>query len=136
MLDIIKNLNQEEIIQKAKPLGVAAICLTAVFMTGFGAGKLHSGVTVDANSAKRTLSNYNTNSSPAENKATGTTATTAANTTTTPQAADGSTDCPIKGSKSKIYHLKGGAFYERTNADKCFTTEDEALAAGYKKSSR
>ncbi|HMR55591.1 MAG TPA: hypothetical protein PKD34_03310 [Candidatus Doudnabacteria bacterium] len=47
------------------------------------------------------------------------------------------TDCYIKGSKSKIYHVPGGAFYERTiNPDKCFNSEAEAQAAGYTKSSR
>ncbi len=47
--------------------------------------------------------------------------------------------CPIKGnisSKSKIYHLAGGAFYERTTAEICFATESEAQAAGFTKSSR
>lgn len=51
-------------------------------------------------------------------------------------ANESNNECPIKGSKSKIYHLKGGAFYERTNAAQCFNTEAEAQAAGYRKSSR
>lgn len=43
--------------------------------------------------------------------------------------------CLIKGTKSKIYHLKGGAFYDRvTKPVVCFKTEDEARAAGYRKS--
>lgn len=48
-------------------------------------------------------------------------------------------DCPIKGNisgKSKIYHLQGGAFYERTQEEMCFQTESEAEAAGFIKSSR
>jgi hypothetical protein len=48
-------------------------------------------------------------------------------------------NCPIKGnisSKAKIYHIKGGAFYDRTNPEQCFNTEAEAQAAGFKKSSR
>lgn len=124
MLDIIKNLNQNKIIEKAKPLSVAALCMTAVFIAGFGAGKLHSGVTTDSTSAKRSLTNYTTNAAAVENKPAVT-----VNTNST-------TDCPIKGSKSKIYHVQGGSFYERTNADKCFNTEAEAQAAGYTKSSR
>jgi hypothetical protein len=124
MLDIIKNLNQEKIIEKGKPLGIAAICMTAVFVVGFGAGKLHTGVSQSV-PAKRSLSNYNTNSAPTESRsATATNANTAAN------------ECPIKGSKSKIYHIQGGSFYERTNADRCFVTEADAQAAGYIKSSR
>ncbi len=48
-------------------------------------------------------------------------------------------DCPIKGnisSKSKIYHIQGGSFYERTTPEMCFSTEAEAQAAGFTKSSR
>ncbi len=48
-------------------------------------------------------------------------------------------DCFIKGnisSNSKIYHIKGGAFYDRTNAEQCFNSEAEAQAAGFRKSSR
>ena len=46
--------------------------------------------------------------------------------------------CVIKGnisSSKKIYHVKGGAFFERTNAEMCFNTEAEAIAAGFVKSS-
>lgn len=46
--------------------------------------------------------------------------------------------CIVKGNISsagkKIYHVKGGAFYDRTKAEQCFNTE--ALAAGFIKSSR
>lgn len=45
----------------------------------------------------------------------------------------------IKGNisgKSRIYHMPGGAFYERTNPEMCFDTEAEAQAAGFVKSSR
>ena len=48
-------------------------------------------------------------------------------------------DCAgkIKGSSSMIYHLPDGAFYSRTtNPIKCFDTEAEATAAGFRKSSR
>jgi hypothetical protein len=48
-------------------------------------------------------------------------------------------DCPVKGnisSKSKIYHVKGGSFYDRTDPEMCFNTEAEAQAAGFTKSSR
>ena len=50
-------------------------------------------------------------------------------------------DCngKIKGnisSSDKIYHLPGGSFYNRTNAEMCFNTEAEAKAAGFRKSSR
>lgn len=52
-----------------------------------------------------------------------------------------STDCAGKikgniGSKEKIYHLPGGAFYNRTNPEMCFDTEADAKAAGFRRSSR
>ena len=48
-------------------------------------------------------------------------------------------DCggKIKGnisSSGKIYHLPGGAFYNRTVPEACFSTEAEAQAAGFRKS--
>lgn len=42
---------------------------------------------------------------------------------------------PIKGNQSSmIYHVPGGQYYERTNAEECFRTEAAAVAAGYRKS--
>ena len=40
------------------------------------------------------------------------------------------------GSSGKIYHLPGGAFYERTVPELCFSSEADAQAAGFRKSSR
>lgn len=50
--------------------------------------------------------------------------------------------CPIVGNtNSKIYHIKGGSHYlqmlEKNKSDenrKCFTNEDQAKVAGYRKS--
>jgi hypothetical protein len=45
----------------------------------------------------------------------------------------------IKGnisSSSRIYHMPGGSFYNRTNAEMCFDTEQEAQDAGFRKSQR
>jgi len=36
----------------------------------------------------------------------------------------------------KIYHVPGGQFYDKTNAEQWFNTEQEAQAAGYRKSKR
>jgi hypothetical protein len=47
--------------------------------------------------------------------------------------------CVIKGNisgSSKIYHLKGGASYEKTTPEACFNTEAEAVAAGFRKAKR
>lgn len=40
------------------------------------------------------------------------------------------------GSTGLIYHVPGGSFYNRTNAETCFDTEAEAQAAGYRRSLR
>ncbi len=45
--------------------------------------------------------------------------------------------CLIKGniaSSGKIYHVQGGSFYARVKPEQCFTTEAEAVAAGFRKS--
>ncbi|MGM7697381.1 cell wall-binding repeat-containing protein [Microbacterium sp. A84] len=42
---------------------------------------------------------------------------------------------PIKGNASSmIYHVPGGAFYEKTNPEECFANEGAAQRAGYRKS--
>lgn len=46
---------------------------------------------------------------------------------------------PIKGNQGKpdwIYHKPGGAYYKRTHAEECFTTEAAAKNAGYRASKR
>jgi micrococcal nuclease len=49
-------------------------------------------------------------------------------------------ELPIKGNRSTptlwIYHLPTGASYERTWAEECFATEDDARRAGYRASQR
>lgn len=50
-------------------------------------------------------------------------------------------DCPawapIKGNaSSKIYHVRGGAYYNRTKPEECFRTTGAAVAAGYRASKR
>lgn len=49
-------------------------------------------------------------------------------------------NCIVKGNISssgeKIYHLKTGAYYDRTIPEECFSTEEAAKAAGYRKSKR
>jgi len=63
-----------------------------------------------------------------------------AQTASTATEAAASTDAcqgKIKGSASMLYHVPGGAFYDKTTHPiKCFDTEQEAQAAGFKKSSR
>ncbi len=57
-----------------------------------------------------------------------------------PATQTGKNDCfpgQIKGNISgsnKVYHMPGGSFYNRTMAEQCFSTEAEAIAAGFRKS--
>lgn len=51
----------------------------------------------------------------------------------------GNLDCRglIKGSSSLIYHMPGGSFYNKTTHPiRCFATETEAKAAGFRKSAK
>jgi hypothetical protein len=42
---------------------------------------------------------------------------------------------PVKGKMSSgIYHVPGGANYERTNADRCYVDDDAALRDGLRRS--
>ncbi len=125
----------KEKLQEWKSTIIALVCLICSFMSGFGAGR---GEALFAKPVSRQL-HYTTNQSmEAKNEPTkntnvaGTNDTKTANTTTVTEPAD----CYIKGSKSKLYHLPDGAFYDRTNPQQCFATEVEAQAAGYTKSSR
>lgn len=44
-------------------------------------------------------------------------------------------EAPIKGNASSgIYHVPGGDFYDRTNAEECFASESAAEDAGYRAS--
>jgi hypothetical protein len=42
----------------------------------------------------------------------------------------------INSNNQKIYHVPGGFFYDKVKAEKMFYTEEEAIAAGYRKSKR
>ena len=40
---------------------------------------------------------------------------------------------PVKANdNSRIYHVPGGRFYERTAAERCYANADDALADGYR----
>ncbi|MFO0997127.1 MAG: hypothetical protein U1F33_10630 [Alphaproteobacteria bacterium] len=62
-----------------------------------------------------------------------------------PSLADGASACRIKGNISesgeRIYHVPGGAFYDKTaispaRGERWFCTESEARAAGWRRSRR
>jgi hypothetical protein len=119
---------------------VIGMCFVLIFIVGFGSGKyVQNGV-----SSAQSQNNYTTNSNkkPFFQPNTATGGETAAKPAVSPPQVLGATTtlpCIIKGnisSNKKIYHVKGGAFYDRTKAEMCFNTEDEAQGAGFVKSSR
>lgn len=112
--------------EKWKPVLAAVICLVLVFVAGFSVGQNYDQVGSQSVQNRSTNTNYTTK--PVEE----------IKTTAKPTQANAMSteECKVKGSKSKIYHLPGGSFYNRTNAAQCFATEDDAISAGYTKSSR
>ncbi|HEX3095544.1 MAG TPA: hypothetical protein VHQ20_00305 [Patescibacteria group bacterium] len=142
IIEIIKNLDTEKIKEKGKPLLIAAVCLVAVFSAGFGVGKSSVGGGSGNSAAEKRSLNYTTpagdgqNDNSNQNKAQTNSKTNTKATSAAAIAAVDPNNCYIKGSKSKTYHMPGGAFYARTTPAACFGSEEEAVAAGYKKSSR
>ena len=115
------------------------VCFVVVFFVGFGTGRVEGG----NRRVPKPQINYTTKATEktvAEPAKTETPVTLKAGTdpiSVSPTVGAG--DCPIKGNisaKDKVYHLKGGAFYDRTKEEMCFKTEAEAVAAGFRKSSR
>jgi hypothetical protein len=121
-MDIKKYLDKK----KLQPFAIAGLCFLAVFIAGYGTGRSAS---FESQAVATRSLNYTTNAKSKPKAAE--TAQPAGE--SKPHEGD---DCYIKGSKSKTYHIPGGAFYERTNPSACFASEEEAVAAGYKKSSR
>ncbi len=136
MFEIIKNIDHEKLIAKTKPLAIAGVCFVAVFTAGYGVGKSSGSASSVGGASKRSLSNYNTNRSANSNTGQKPQAETIAPANNKMMAPVDKSSCYIKGSKSKLYHVPGGSFYERTNPVACFNSEEEAQAAGYTKSSR
>ena len=117
-----------------KPKVILIAVLIVIFISGYGAGR---GERNGTKPVRRQL-NYTTNTtarpSPSPTKITKNVSPKISNTNRQSTA-----ECHIKGnvgSGKKTYHIPGGAFYNRTNAELCFNTEEEAQAAGFTKSSR
>ncbi len=118
---------------------VIAAGFLLIFLVGFGAGRYERGIARDA---YKPLTNYTTKQAEKPAPAV---AGAAIEVGTVKPAAPAATsalngNCPVKGNISsagkKIFHVKGGAFYDRTKAEQCFNTPSEAIAAGFVKSSR
>jgi len=82
---------------------------------------------IDANKQKEAVSQSNTNSKKETSRPAR---------TYSGQGPNGET---IKGNNNKgkkIYHVPGGAYYDRTDPEEWFFTEEEAQAAGYRPSKK
>lgn len=138
-------MNYEEIKEKfygKKNYFAVALGFVLVFLLGFGTGIFEK----DHRKAPASLPNYTTNTEKTVEKQ----AIETKPVNETPKAGEvqvlgqatssaPTQECLIKGNisaNSKIYHVKGGAFYDRTNPEMCFSTEQQALDAGFRKSSR
>ncbi|MEK7617808.1 MAG: hypothetical protein AAB410_01565 [Patescibacteria group bacterium] len=122
-------------------------CFVVVFFVGFGTGRYDKEA---QNEKRKTQSNYSKtldNQQKGEAGKAEVVGDTVKNQTENnlskiikPAAVAGDKACVIKGNINsqgrKLYHVPGGAFYERTNPEMCFNTEDEAQAAGFTKSAR
>lgn len=119
-----KELLKDKLIEH-KPKLILLACLAVAFIAGYGAGTFET----KGNQSHRQL-NYTTKE--------GSPPTPTSIPKPTESVVKGSADsaCKIKGSKSKLYHMPDGSFYDRTTPVQCFNTEAEAVAAGFTKSSR
>lgn len=119
-----------------RPKIITGLCFILVFVLGFGTGRYDKENFSKRNSVVQNNYNTKTTVKPKDEKPTGE--------QVKKEEVQGAEvkkeNCLIKGNISaqgkKIYHVKGGSFYERTNPEQCFNTEDEARALGFIKSSR
>ncbi len=116
---------------------VLACCAILIFIVGFGTGRAeHEVKKTNKNQAYYTTKSSAIKTAGEEGNVAPISSTPVPVQSTADSKVD-QTNCPIKGTSSKIYHLAGGAFYDRiTSPVACFSTEAEAVAAGYRKSSR
>lgn len=120
---------------------VLGVCYVLVFIVGFGTGSFEKEL---KKSAAVNQKYYNTKTpSPAQNPPAAEVKGAAGGETGKPAtapAAKAATDCVVKGNINaqgrKLYHVKGGAFYNIVKPEQCFDTEAQAQAAGFVKSSR
>ena|SRR5690554_2131039 len=115
------------------------ISFTCVFLLGFFAGKLDS---INSDPPVITIEKSNDNFSVLNDQTQPQELSNVGNDTQVLGNASDNTGCApgqIKGnisSSGRIYHIPGGAFYNRTDPEMCFNTEAEAQAAGFRRSQR
>lgn len=125
-----------EISSDGKILALALLANNAISNITYDGEVLYNGKTnavehtisdIDANKQKETVSQSNTNSKKETSRPAR---------TYSGQGPNGET---IKGNNNKgkkIYHVPGGAYYDRTDPEEWFFTEEEAQAAGYRPSKK
>lgn len=124
-------------LEQNRPKIILGACFVLVFILGFGTGRYDRENFSKRNSNNQSQNNYTTKTAPKPKEV----STEREQPETKVLGASVDTkDCPIKGNISaqgkKIYHVKGGSFYDRTNPEQCFKTEAEARSFGFVKSSR
>lgn len=119
---------------------VLGICFVLVFFVGFGAGGYERKIRRDA---YKSQANYTTQQPKKQVPAVAgvdTNQVIIAGQGRTPASSTATANCIVKGNISssggKIYHVLGGSFYKTVKPEQCFNTEAEAVAAGFRKSSR
>jgi hypothetical protein len=123
---------------KHRPQFYLAGAFILIFFVGVGTGKLGA---AEPKASPASYSNYSTKPlsttpSPTPQVA-GVAAPIVSPSPVEATAAEPVGECVVKGTaSSKIYHMSGGAFYERLKNPRCFKSEADAIAAGFRKSSR
>ncbi len=115
---------------------VLGLCFVLVFFVGYGTGSFSR---ENQNIKPKLQNNYNTilKEKPAADPP-ATKSKEEVLGKTIPAKAD--EKCQIKGNVSskgkRTYHIPGGAFYSLVKPEQCFNTEEEAVKAGFVKSSK
>jgi hypothetical protein len=111
---------------------VFATAIIVTFIVGFSVSNLMYAKTHLNNTAIKPFNQTDFKEQPPDNKTNE-----ALKKTATKKTAQVDTECPVKGKKNakgeQIYHIPGGLSYNRVKPTKCFKTEEEAKADGYKK---
>lgn len=121
---------------------VLAVCFILVFIVGFGSGRFagKAGTPQPSVPSNYTTTTNKAKAAPAVSKEADPVPQVEGVATTAPAVGEITAECPIKGNISSsgrnLYHVKGGAFYERVKAERCFNTKAEAEAEGFVASSR
>ena len=120
-------------------------CFIMVFLVGFGTGRYDKNAQAQKRKSPNNYNKTETAAQKTENPAADALVPAATGQVAGQailgggEAVKAEVKCVIKGNISasnKIYHEAGGAFYDRTNPEMCFNTEGDAVAAGFRKSSR